>query len=131
MLAYISRFITALALGLATGGAANGQSPYIGELYSNADGSVQFIQMYSGSASLAGQTLVAGNGASTHTYTFPSDLPARAINSAFLVATRVWNGRADSNHRYTTDRATRDDMIAKGWIAEGDGPDRIAFCASW
>jgi hypothetical protein len=43
----------------------------------------------------------------------------------------VWNGRADSNHRYTTDRATRDEMVDKGWIAEGDGPDRIAFCASW
>ncbi len=44
---------------------------------------------------------------------------------------RVWNGRADSNHRYTTDRATRDAMVANGWIAEGEGPDRIAFCASW
>src|SRR5437870_4486266 len=27
---------------------------------------------------------------------------------------RTWNGRADSNHRYTTSMATRDQMIAKG-----------------
>ena len=57
---------------------------------------------------------------------------ARYPRSGFTVPVyRVWNGRADSNHRYTTDRATRDEMVDKGWIAEGDGPDRIAFCASW
>ena len=27
---------------------------------------------------------------------------------------RVWNRRADSNHRYTTDRAIRDQMVARG-----------------
>jgi hypothetical protein len=42
---------------------------------------------------------------------------------------RLWNGRADSNHRYTTDRAVRDAMVARGYIAEGDGPDAIAFCS--
>ena len=24
---------------------------------------------------------------------------------------------------------TRDEMVGKGWIAEGDGPDRIVMCA--
>ena len=42
---------------------------------------------------------------------------------------RVWNGRADSNHRYTTSRSTRDAMVLQGYIAEGDGPDKIAFCS--
>ena len=42
---------------------------------------------------------------------------------------RVFSNRADANHRYMTDRATRDEMIGKGWIAEGDGPDRIVMCA--
>lgn len=42
---------------------------------------------------------------------------------------RLWNGRADSNHRYTTDKAVRDAMVATGYIAEGDGPDAIAFCS--
>lgn len=42
---------------------------------------------------------------------------------------RVFSNRADANHRYTTDRATRDQMVAKGWIAEGDGPDLVVMCA--
>jgi len=42
---------------------------------------------------------------------------------------RVFSNRPDANHRYTTDRATRDRMVANGWSAEGDGPDRVAMCA--
>jgi hypothetical protein len=42
---------------------------------------------------------------------------------------RLWNQRIDSNHRYTTDRAIRAQMIAGGSIAEGDGPDGVAMCA--
>lgn len=32
---------------------------------------------------------------------------------------RLYNNRADANHRYTTSRASRDQMLAKGWILEG------------
>lgn len=42
---------------------------------------------------------------------------------------RLFNNRADANHRYTVDRAVRDEMVAKGWVAEGDGADRVAMCA--
>ena len=42
---------------------------------------------------------------------------------------RLWNGRRDSNHRYTTSRATRDLMVSRGYIAEGVGPDVVAMCA--
>ncbi len=42
---------------------------------------------------------------------------------------RLFNNRADANHRYTVDRALRDAMVADGWIAEGDGADRVAMCA--
>ncbi|MFO1284291.1 MAG: PQQ-dependent sugar dehydrogenase [Burkholderiales bacterium] len=42
---------------------------------------------------------------------------------------RIWNRRADTNHRYTRDRAVRDAMIAAGGVAEGSGPDGVAFCA--
>lgn len=42
---------------------------------------------------------------------------------------RVFSNRADANHRYTTDRATRDQMVTRGWIAEGDGPDTVVMCA--
>jgi hypothetical protein len=42
---------------------------------------------------------------------------------------RLWNRRADSNHRYTTDPAIKAQMIAKGSVAEGYGPDAIMMCA--
>jgi len=42
---------------------------------------------------------------------------------------RVFSNRADANHRYTTDRATRDLMVARGWLAEGDGADTVVMCA--
>jgi Matrixin/Abnormal spindle-like microcephaly-assoc'd, ASPM-SPD-2-Hydin len=41
---------------------------------------------------------------------------------------RAWNRRADTNHRYTTDIAVRDAMVALGHIAEGSGPDAVTFC---
>ena len=42
---------------------------------------------------------------------------------------RVWNRRADTNHRYTASRAVRDAMVAQGYVAEGSGPDVDTFCA--
>ena len=42
---------------------------------------------------------------------------------------RVFSNRSDANHRYMTDRAVRDQMVAKGWLAEGDGPDLVVMCA--
>jgi len=42
---------------------------------------------------------------------------------------RAWNHRPDTNHRYTSDRAVRDAMVALGYVAEGSGPDIVTFCA--
>jgi probable HAF family extracellular repeat protein len=42
---------------------------------------------------------------------------------------RLWNGRADSNHRYTTSTVVKSTMIANGYIAEGYGPDQVDMCA--
>ena len=42
---------------------------------------------------------------------------------------RVFDNRTDANHRYTTDRAVRDQMVSKGWLAEGDGADLVVMCA--
>jgi len=44
---------------------------------------------------------------------------------------RAWNARFDSNHRYTTDRAVQQSMIAKGYIPEGYGPPSmpVAMCS--
>ena len=42
---------------------------------------------------------------------------------------RVWDNRSDTNHRYMTSLAIRAQMVAKGWIAEGDGPGLVVMCA--
>ena len=42
---------------------------------------------------------------------------------------RLWNQRADSNHRYTTDRDVRAAMVGRGYFSEGYGPEGVAFCA--
>ena len=42
---------------------------------------------------------------------------------------RVFSNRPDANHRYMTSKAVRDQMVAKGWLAEGDGPDLVVMCA--
>jgi serine protease len=41
---------------------------------------------------------------------------------------RVFSNRADANHRYTVSRAIRDQMVAAGWLAEGDGPNLVVMC---
>jgi len=42
---------------------------------------------------------------------------------------RAFDNRADANHRYTTDRSIRDQMVAMGYIAEGYGDDAVIMCA--
>ena len=42
---------------------------------------------------------------------------------------RLWNRRADSNHRYTTSVAIKDQMVANGYIVEGYGPNPVDMCA--
>ena len=42
---------------------------------------------------------------------------------------RVYSNRPDANHRYLTSKTLRAQMVAKGWLAEGDGPDLVVMCA--
>jgi hypothetical protein len=42
---------------------------------------------------------------------------------------RVFSNRADANHRYMTDKAVRQTMVDRGWLAEGDGPNVVVMCA--
>jgi Bacterial Ig domain/Repeat of unknown function (DUF5648) len=42
---------------------------------------------------------------------------------------RLWNNRADTNHRYTTSQSLRNEMVAKGYVAEGYGPDAVIMCS--
>jgi YVTN family beta-propeller protein len=42
---------------------------------------------------------------------------------------RVFSNRPDANHRYTIDQSVRDEMVARGWLAEGEGPGKVVMCA--
>jgi uncharacterized protein (DUF1800 family) len=57
------------------------------------------------------------------------DAATGACPAGFSQVYRLWNKRADSNHRYTTEKATRDAMLVKGYVPEGYGPDGVAMCA--
>jgi hypothetical protein len=63
------------------------------------------------------------------TYVFLPNLVTGAcpINTAPVY--RLWNQRTDSNHRYTTNTTIRDQMLARGYVAEGYGADPVAACA--
>jgi streptogramin lyase len=43
---------------------------------------------------------------------------------------RLWNNRTDSNHRYTTEPGVKAAMLARGYVAEGYGPDATIMCAA-
>ena len=42
---------------------------------------------------------------------------------------RTFSNRADANHRYMVNATIRDEMVAKHWLAEGDGPDLVVMCS--
>lgn len=42
---------------------------------------------------------------------------------------RLWNNRADTNHRYTTSTTIRNQFVAKGYVPEGYGTPPVAMCA--
>jgi hypothetical protein len=85
MLRNISKFAGLVGVGLA--GAAHAFNPFtwsVDEIYSNADGSVQFIMLSTsirGDPPPGGHTLVASNGTETHSFTFPvfSDYPKAPV----------------------------------------------------
>jgi serine protease len=52
-----------------------------------------------------------------------------ACASGTMPVYRLWDQRVDTNHRLTSNRAQRDLMVTKGWVAEGYGSDPVAMCA--
>ena len=42
---------------------------------------------------------------------------------------RAFSNRPDANHRYMTQAAIRAQMVSRGWLAEGDGPNLVVICA--
>lgn len=63
---------------------------------------------------------------------FQAGLPDKATGacpSGMDPVYRVYNNRADVNHRYTTSLAIRAQMEAAGWVREGYGPEATMMCA--
>ncbi len=62
---------------------------------------------------------------------FKAQLPNLG-NGACPIATvplyRLYNARADANHRFVTSQPLRELMVAQGWIAEGYGDNAVALC---
>ena len=59
-------------------------------------------------------------------------LPDTATGNCPLGTTpvyRLYNNRADANHRYTTDLNLRSQMMALGWIPEGYGTIGVVMCS--
>ena len=87
----------ALALAfLASGASATFHTFVIEELYSDASGAVQFIELHeasglNGQDLLAGHTLTSSSGATTRVYTFPTNLPNNlTANKRVLIATQAF-----------------------------------------
>jgi len=63
---------------------------------------------------------------------FELGLP-HSVTGACLAGTvpvfRLWDARSDSDHRFTTDPAVRDQMLARGYVQEGWGAQPVAMCA--
>jgi hypothetical protein len=57
------------------------------------------------------------------------DTTTGACPAGTIPVYRLWNQRADSNHRYTTDLGIKAQMIQRGYVAEGYGPDKVIMCA--
>jgi len=63
---------------------------------------------------------------------FHAELPDTATGkcaSGLQAVYRIWNRRADSNHRYTTDAYVRKTMASLGYLPEGYGANGAVMCA--
>lgn len=88
----------------------------IAEIFSSADGSVQFIRLHSDFGSqnfIAGQVITCSDGVTTHTFTFPSNMPGNTANTDILIAT--------ANFGSLPGGVTPDFIIPQNFIFVGGG----------
>ena len=58
------------------------------------------------------------------------DMQGGACPPGLIPVYRLYNNKPSlTNHRYTTDLVVKAQMVAKGYIAEGYGPNRVMMCA--
>lgn len=69
----------------------------------------------------------------TNAFGITVEVPQGSCPADSQAVYRLFNNRADVNHRYTTSKTTRDTMLARGWILEGgaltpNSVERVAMC---
>lgn len=87
----------------------------LSELYSNASGTVQYIELStfsSGQEFLSGHAITASQGTTTHTFNFPTDLPGDTAGHKFLIGTQ---GFADLGI------VTPDYVVPNGFLFQTNG----------
>lgn len=62
-------------------------------------------------------------------FTALPDTASGACPVGMVPVWRLWNQRVDSNHRYTAQPGVRGQMLGRGYVAEGYGPDAVGMCA--
>jgi hypothetical protein len=100
----------------------------ITEVYSDASGNVQYVVLQAltgGQQFLAGRHIATSQGASTHTFTFPANLPGDTVGRKFLIATQAF---ADLG------LVTPDYVVPNGFFFQtnasvnyGDGASTVAY----
>jgi len=56
------------------------------------------------------------------------DASSGSCPPGYAAVYRLYNARADANHRYTTDAAIVQSMLAQGYVLEGSGSGKAVFC---
>jgi len=94
----------------------------INELFSNADGSIQFIELRVGNSNnesfWSGKTITVTQGGNTHTFTFTTDLPStQTANTSVLLATQAFADLGLVTPNY---------IIPAGFLFQGSGSVNFA-----
>jgi hypothetical protein len=95
------------------------------ELYSNADGSVQYVEMTALAGQqqyLTGHSLVARSGATSRTFSFPADLPGETTGARMLIATQGF---------VALNVVTPDYVVPNGFFFHGGGSIDFAGVDIW
>ena len=103
----------------------------INELYSSADGNVQYIEMrvgdYDGESFWRGVSLTSSSGGVTHTFHFPSNLPSEATaNTTVLIATQAFADLGIVNPDFIVPSGF---LFASGGTLNFGGVDVVAYAA--
>ena len=120
----VLRFLASLLAAAALPASASFHLWSIGEVFSNADGSVQFVEFIAltgGQEFLAGHTLTAsGGGVPTRSFTFPTNLPDDSSGRRFLVGTAGFAAAGVVAPDYT---------VPNGFLSTGGGTINFAGSA--